>query len=127
MPPEIEPGDGDPGDVDPAESEEKSPESDPGHRGDRWIRPYFEDSALWPLLIVAFVIAVTIASAVLLLAFGDRNPFALAALLGLGWMSADTVWGDLRHRRLGLVSGLILSIWLFAGVATLAAIRTGLF
>jgi hypothetical protein len=95
--------------------------------GDRWIRPYLEDSTLWPVLIVLVAVAVTLASAVLLLAIGDRNPFAMAALVGLAWMSGDAVWGDLRHRRLGPTTGLILSIWVLAGVAAFAAIRAGLF
>ncbi|UCE87586.1 MAG: hypothetical protein JSU66_07690 [Deltaproteobacteria bacterium] len=92
-----------------------------------WIRPLFTDSTLWPLLIVAILSLVTFGSAILLLAIRTRNHFALAALVILAWLSADASRSDLRRRRLGPVSGLILAVWSTAGLVAVAAVALGLF
>jgi hypothetical protein len=64
----------------------------------------------------------------LLLAVGDRNLAAMAALLALGWMSVDATLRQLRSRgRLGLVGGSILAIWGLGIGAAIAARQSGLF
>jgi hypothetical protein len=94
---------------------------------DRWIEPYFRDSTLWPVLVVAAAIAVTLVAALLVLAVVDRNLYGMGALLALGWSSADATWRDLRaRRRIGLVSGAILVVWALGAAAALAARRSGL-
>ena len=95
---------------------------------ERWIEPYFRDSALWPVLIVAAAIAVTLGASLLLLALVDREPAAMAALLVLGWMSGNATLRQLRaRRRIGLVGGSIAALWALAGAAALAARLTGIF
>ena len=95
---------------------------------ERWIEPYFRDSTLWPVLIVAVSILVTLVAAVLLLAVVDRQLYAMAALLALAWMSGDAMLRQLRtRRRVGLLGAGILAVWALAGVAALAARLTGFF
>jgi hypothetical protein len=95
---------------------------------ERWIEPYFRDSSLWPVLVVMAAILVTLVATLLLLAVGDRNLAAMAALLALGWMSVDATLRQLRSRgRLGLVGGSILAIWGLGIGAAIAARQSGLF
>ena len=95
---------------------------------DRWIEPYFRDSTLWPVLVVAASILVTLVAAVLLLAVVDRNLSAMAAVLALAWMSGDAMLRQLRaRRRLGLVGGAILGVWALSAAAALAARLAGIF
>ena len=94
---------------------------------ERWLEPYFRDSSLWPVLVVAAAILVTVLAAVLVLAVGDRNPAAIAALLALLWASADATLRELRsRRRLGLVGASILAVWALGSAAALAARLGGL-
>ena len=100
--------------------------TDPGP--DRWIEPYFRDPSLWPVLAVAIAILITLVAAVLLLAVVDRNPPAMGALLLLAWMSGDATLRQLRaRRRLGLLGGLVLSVWALGALAALAARAAGIF
>ena len=94
---------------------------------ERWIEPYFRDSALWPVLAVAVAILITLLATVLVLAVADRNLAAMAALLALGWMSADATLRELRsRRRLGLVGAAVLVVWAIGAAAALAARRSGI-
>jgi len=93
---------------------------------ERWIEPYFRDSSLWPVLVAAAAILVTLLATVLVLAVGDRNLAAMAALLGLVWMSADATLRQLRASgRLGRVGAAILVIWLLGAAVAVAARRSG--
>jgi hypothetical protein len=95
---------------------------------DRWIAPYFRDASLWPVLAVAVAILVTLVAAVLLLAVVEGNLPAIAALAALAWMSVDATLRQLRaRRRLGLLGGSILAIWLLGALAALSARLTGIF
>lgn len=97
-------------------------------RLDVWILPFFQDSALWPVLIVALLSLATFGAAILLVALDTRNKFAIAALALLVWMSGDVAWRDLRRRRrLGPICALILALWLLSGLLALAALRLGLY
>jgi hypothetical protein len=93
-----------------------------------WIEPYFRDSSLWPVLLVALAIGATLLGSLILLAAVDRQPTAMAALVALVWMSGDATRRQLRaRRRLGLVGGSLLSLWALAGAAALAARLSGLY
>ena len=95
---------------------------------DRWIEPYFRDSTLWPVLIVAAAILATLVAAVLLLAVVDRHLYAMAALLVLAWMSGDALLRQVRaQRRVGLVGGCILGVWALGAAAAIAARLAGIF
>jgi len=94
---------------------------------ERWIEPYFRDSTLWPVLAVAAAILITLLAMVLVLAVADRNLAAMAALLALGWMSADLTLRELRSRRRpGLVGASILVVWVLGIAAAIAARHSGI-
>lgn len=98
----------------------EEPEEAPGL--DRHIRPYFSDPALWPVTIVLLIVFATFGATILLTALRSRNLFAVGALLALAVATAEAVRLDLRRRRLGAASGLILGLWaLSALVAAVAA------
>ncbi len=94
---------------------------------ERWIRPFFEDSTLWPVLIVAVLIFATCGAALLALAVRERSLPAFGALAILAWMSADALRLCRRSGRLGLAGWAIAGLWaLSAGIAALA-VTTGVF
>ncbi len=98
-----------------------------GRRIEQWILPFFTDSTLWPVLLVMAGVLATIGAAVLLLAVGDRNAFAIAALLLMLGMSGEQLYRDLRRGRLGLAGASIACLWLLIGLVAALLVRTGLF
>jgi len=96
-------------------------------RIDRWLEPLFSDPMLQPLLVVSTVIFVMFGATALLLAVASRRISAMGALAILAVMSADAMRPDLRRRRLGPASRLILALWLLSGLAAIAAVRLGLY
>ena len=115
-------------------SREPGDESNRGEQGrdeasrlDSWIRPYIEDSTLWPVTLVFVVVVVVFVAAVALLAWRERNPLAAAALLGLVWMSVDAVSADVRRRRMGLAAGIVVGLWVAVAVVSGVAVAVGAF
>lgn len=106
-----------PGDDDPSEERERV-------GLDRHLAIFVEESTLWPVLVAAVLALTTGGAALMLLALGDRNLFAIAALLILVWMSVDFT---VRRRRLGVVGGFILAFWVLSALAALGFHSLGLF
>lgn len=106
----------------PPDRSDSDPEEPPGV--DRFLRPYVEDPALWPILVILVVTLVMFLAVALLLAVRGRNAFAIAALLILAWMSVDPV---VRARRLGTTGRLALVVWALAAAAAAAAVWLGLY
>ena len=107
---------------DPAPAEPTEP-----HGAERWLAPFFRDSTLWPVLVTVFAVFVVFGASALLLAFAERNPFALGAVLILLWMSIDA--GVRSRRRAGsrLLVGSIAAFWLLSSAAALGAWWAGWF
>ena len=86
---------------------------------DSWIEPFFTDSALWPVVLVAAGCFATLGAAILVAALQAGHYAALGALLLLAWMSFDVVKRNRREGRLGLLGRFVVSLWglsaLFAG------------
>jgi hypothetical protein len=99
--------------------------ADEPRRLEDWIRPFFSDSTLWPVLAVAILSLSSFGAALLLLALGARNYFAIAALVVLAGISVDAIWVDLRRRRLGPVAGIILALWSVSALAAAVAVAFG--
>jgi hypothetical protein len=99
---------------------------EPGEKSglERHLAVFVEDSTLWPVLLAGVLIFATGGAALLLLALGDRNPFAIAALLILLWMSVDI---PVRRRRFGRIGGLLVLLWVASGLAALGFLSLGLF
>lgn len=93
----------------------------------RWLRPYFEDSALWPILLVALTIFVSFGAALLVLGVVERRVPALAALAVLLVLSVDLVQRELRSRGFGLVTGSVLVFWGLSALAAFLLQRSALF
>ena len=102
-------------------------EADERVGADRWLRPYFEDSTLWPILLVAVAIFVSFGAVLLLLGVVERRLSALAALAVLLVLSGDLVQRELRSGRFGLVTGSVLLLWGLSALAALLARHFALF
>jgi hypothetical protein len=108
-----------------ADGEEPGPSEPRG--AERWLAPFFRDSTLWPVLFAVSAVAVVFGASALLLAFVERNPFALGAVMLLVWISVDA---GVRSRRRGgsrLLLGAIAGFWLLSATAALAAVWSGWF
>lgn len=98
------------------------------HRTLRFVRPFFEDSTLWPVLIVAVVSATLFGATLLLVALAGRNLFALAALVILVWMSVDSLRQDWKRRRgFSLLGRGVLGLWALSAAAAGAAVMLKLY
>jgi D-serine dehydratase len=101
----------------PEEPDGEQPAGQPGFEDHLWV--FFREPTLWPVLLVALLIFTTLGAALLVLALGDRNLFALAALAVVVLVSVDVV----VRNRLGLVSRVVLGLWCAAAALALAALR----
>jgi len=108
-------------------------EHEPGRRDDEprnfddWLRQFFTDSILRPVLVVAAGSLTAILAGIIAWAVRGRSLAAIAALALLGAMSADALLRDRRRRgRLGLASRCILGLWALSALAAVAAVALGL-
>lgn len=109
----------------PARTPEE-PEPAPEDAGpDRWIRPFFAESTLWPVTLVLLAHAVVFGAVLLLFAARDRRAWALVGLLAVAVASAEWWWRDLRGRHFGLASRTLVACWLLSGVVAWVAHTTG--
>ncbi|MGH7289272.1 MAG: hypothetical protein ACREI8_14770 [Myxococcota bacterium] len=100
---------------------------DEPHSLDDWLRQFFTDSILRPVLVVAAGSLAAMGAGIIAWAVRDRNWAAIAALVLLAAMSADALLRDRRRRgRLGLASRCILGLWGLSGLAAAAAVALGL-
>jgi hypothetical protein len=86
---------------------------------------YVRDPTLWPVLLVAVAIFVTLLAAVLLSALRQRNLFAMTALAALAGVSADAIARELRGGGARIVTSVLAGLWLLAIAAALAVIGLG--
>lgn len=104
------------------------PEEEPDPAGGRleaFLRPLVTDSTLWPVLLVVLAVFATFFAGAILAALRARSLFAVAALLGLAWLTTGPVMRDLRARRLSAGSAILLLLWLLAVAVALVGARTG--
>lgn len=95
------------------------PRDDEPHGSDLWIAPFFRDSTLWPVLVTAAGAFTALGAWALLVAFVERNPFGVAALLVLLWITVDA---GIRYRRSAGGGFLVASIAAFWGLSIGAAV-----
>ena len=86
---------------------------------DHWLEPFFADSALWSVVLVAAGCLGTLGAAVLVAGLYIGNYPAIGALLLLAWMSLDYLNRNRRAGKLGLLSRCIIGLW---GLSILIAI-----
>ena len=88
-----------------------------------WIRPFFDDASLWPILAVLVLSLCTIGAAIIALALVAWNPFALAALALALLLSADVVVRAFAKGTNRLIAGCLIGFWL--GSAGITALGIG--
>jgi len=85
---------------------------------ERWVLPYIEDSALWPVLIVVIAHVVAFIAPLCLYAIRERS---LVAMVAVAWLAFLTVQGMRYEKglrgRFGSFSWLLLVTWAASGVA----------
>lgn len=93
----------------------------------RWVLPYFEDSALWPVLIVVIAALAAFLTPILLYAtiYFDLRAIAAALLLLVGTGRAVVFEWRSRGRAGGLTVSLAC-VWLLALAAVFYGVRSGL-
>ena len=90
-------------------------------RLEAWLRPFVDDSSLWPVLAVAVGMIATNAAALLVLAFHDRSVVALGAVALLAAFAGFGGVRVVRRRRLGPIGGIVVAI------CSLAALEAALY
>ena len=102
---------------------DREPGQDDGPRSiDEWIAGLARDPTLRPVLIVAVGCFTAIGAGALLLAVRGRSLPAIAALALLALGSADLLQRDLRSRRFGPASRLVVALWLLSALAAAGAV-----
>ena len=95
---------------------------------DRWLLPAIRESTLFPLLLVVIGHVIAFVAPALLFALRDRRIGAQIALFALAVLTFGCVRFEIRrHRRLDLLSAILLATWLASGVVAWACDRYGLF
>jgi len=93
---------------------------------EEWLGSFASDSSLRPVLVVALGCFTAIGAGALLLAVRGRSLPAIAALALLALGSADLLVRDLRRRRLGPASRMVLALWALSAGAAVGAVALGL-
>ena len=93
---------------------------------DHWIRPFFDDSGLWPILSVLVLSFCTLGAAIITTALIVWNPFALAALALALLVSADVVVRAFLKRTNRLLAGCVAGFWLGSAAITAVGIAFGI-
>ena len=109
--------------------EERRPSESPAQETrnpDRFIRPFFEDAGLWPILAVLVLSLCTMGAAALLAAFLSRNLFAVAALALLALLSIDIVVRCWRRPSSRLFAGCIVGFWVGSAALAIAGLAVGI-
>ena len=103
----------------------QGPQEPPGGF-DHWIRPFFDDSGLWPILSVLVLSFCTLGAAIITTALIAWNPFALAALALALLVSADVVVRAFLKRTNRLLAGCVAGFWLGSAAITAVGIAFGI-
>jgi hypothetical protein len=94
---------------------------------DDWLRLYFKDSTLVPVVLVAAGCFTAVGGGIIAWAVRGRSLAAIAALVLLAGMSVDKLLRDWRqHGRFGLASRCLIGLWALSAAAAAAAVALGL-
>lgn len=94
---------------------------------ERWVLPYFNDSSLWPVLLVVLAALIGFVATALLYAVRDREPLGIVAsgLMVVGTLRAVRWEWKLRGRPvpIGVTLGFV---WVASAVTAWYGARSGL-
>ena len=90
------------------------------------IGTLFEEASLWPILTVFLGSTGAFGAALLVLAIGDRNPFAAAALFLLLGMTTDVMVRARRNKQIRNLAKFVALFWTVATALALVAVGTGI-
>lgn len=99
----------------------------PESAGERHLRAWIGEPALWPVLAAAASSLATLLAWTLAAGLRSRHPLALGAIAGLALASAGPVWRGWRGRRPGPLAGAILTVWALGVTLAIALGRVGVF
>ena len=94
---------------------------------ERWVLPYFEDSALWPVLLVVLAALIAFVAFAVLFAVRDLEPLGIVAtgLLIVGSVRAIR-WEWRLQGRPGAIGISLLVVWALSAVVAWYGARSGL-
>jgi hypothetical protein len=100
-----------------------------GHsRLERAVLPFVREPLLWPVLATVVVHGVALAAPLLVLCVRDRHAWASAGVAALALATAAAAVSEIRDRRRpASICALLAGVWLLTGVASLVAVRLGIF
>ena len=110
--------------VDPDRRQDSEPEDLPSPN--EILGTLFGEASLWPLLIVVLGSSGAFGAALIVLSVGDRNPFALAALVLILAMTTDTLVRARRRTDLRNLAKLIVLFWAVSIALAGVAVFTGI-
>ncbi len=99
---------------------EVEPESEDARDTREWLQGMLRDSTLWPVFLAGTLIFATLGAALVFLALGDRNPFAMAALAIVVLMSGNEAIRALRRGARGTAAAVLL-MWVLWSAGALFA------
>jgi hypothetical protein len=94
---------------------------------ERHLRVFFEEPALWPVLVAAAGGLATVLAWLLATAFRTRSPVLLLGVALLAVVSGDHIRRDWRGARPGTVGGALLGLWTLGIVVALVTAHYGVF
>jgi hypothetical protein len=94
---------------------------------ERHLRVFFEEAALWPVLVAAAGGLSTLLAWLLATAFRTRSPILLFGIAALAVLSGEQVRRGWRGRRPGLLAGSVLVLWTLGVAVSVVAARIGVF
>jgi hypothetical protein len=99
----------------------------PRSAGERHIRVFFEEPALWPVLVAGGGGLATLLAWLLATGFRTRSPILLFGIAALAVGSAEQVRRGWRGRRPGLLAGALLALWALGVALAVVTARIGIF
>ena len=107
--------------------EDTSAETEPRSNVERWVMPYFEDSSLWPVLLVVLAHIAAFMTPLVLMAVRDRTVPGIVCGLILAYFTFVSLRWEWRHRgRLGALAFGVGLVWLMAGLAAYYSDQIGI-
>jgi hypothetical protein len=98
---------------------------DPSTQTD-FLGDLLEETSLWPILLVVLFSTGAFGAGMIVLAIGDRNPFAAGALLLVAGMTVDTLIRATRRSGLRTIAKLIALFWVISIGLALVALFSGI-